>query len=118
MPRLECEFCHIVARRKQAAVVFENDRVIVFRDIRPQAKIHLLVCPKAHYATFMEAPPDEVGYLFTVCRALAERLKIENGFRMVINNGPQSGQIIYHLHVHLLSWLKNLEDETIILALD
>jgi histidine triad (HIT) family protein len=100
-------------RRKPADIVFENERVIVFKDIHPQAKIHLLVCTKAHYPTFMDAPADEIEYLFKVCRALAEKIGIESGFRMTINNGPRGGQIIYHLHVHFLSWIKNLEQKKI-----
>jgi len=105
---MDCVFCHIAAGQSPAGVVFENDRVIIFTDHRPQAKIHLLVCPKAHYPTFMDAPGEEVEYLFKVCRNLAETLSVEDGFRMVINNGSQGGQIVFHLHVHFLSWLKNL----------
>lgn len=110
---MDCEFCAIIMRRLPADIVFENDRVIIFKDHRPQAAIHLLVCPKTHYPTFMEAPGDEVAYLFKVCRKLAETLGVENGFKMVINTGPQGGQIIYHLHVHFLSWLGELEDKKV-----
>ena len=115
---MNCIFCRIIEGREAADVVYENDRVIVFKDHRPQAKIHLLVCPRAHYATFLEAPEDEIAYLFKVCRRLAEYLQIADGFRMTINNGPQGGQIVFHLHVHFLSWLRPLNDEKIELKLD
>ncbi len=108
-----CEFCKIIDRKLPAEIVYENDRVIVFKDHRPQAGIHLLVCPKAHYDTFMDAPADEVTYLFKICRQLAEKLKVKNGFRIVINNGPQAGQIVYHLHIHFLSWTKKLDGDRI-----
>ena len=106
---MDCIFCKIIAKSSPAKIVFENDRVIVFRDHRPQARIHLLICPKTHYPTFLEAPSDEIAYLFKVCARIAEQLGVENGFRMVINNGPQGGQIVYHLHVHFLSSLKELQ---------
>jgi len=110
---MACEFCEIIEGRKPAQVVFENDRVIVFKDHRPQAKSHLLVCPKAHYDTFLDTPPDEVSYLLKVCRSLAEYLEIQEGFRMIINNGPRGGQIIFHLHVHFLCHIRDLGDKKI-----
>jgi histidine triad (HIT) family protein len=115
---MDCEFCDIIARRKSSSIVYENDRVIVFKDIHPQAKIHLQVCPKTHYPTFLDTPSEEIEYLFKVCRKLAEKLGIENGFRMTINNGPQGGQIIYHLHIHFMSWIKNLDREKIEIEVD
>ncbi len=106
---LDCIFCKIITKSAPAEIVFENDRVIVFKDYRPQAKIHLLVCPKVHYRTFLDAPSEEISYLFKVCARLAEQLGVENGFQMLINNGPQGGQIVYHVHVHFMSGLKKLE---------
>lgn len=110
---MQCVFCDIIKRKTTADIIFEDDRVIVFKDYRPQARLHLLVCPKKHYSTFMDAPDDEIEYLFKVCRRLADKLKVENGFRMTINNGPQGGQIVFHLHVHFLSGLKSLGNEKI-----
>lgn len=110
---MHCVFCDIIDHKLPAEIVFEDERVIIFKDHRPQARIHLLVCPKKHFATFMDAPPDEIQYLFKVCRRLADKLKVENGFRMMINNGPQGGQIVYHLHVHFLSQLKAPDSEKI-----
>ncbi len=110
---MDCEFCKIIDRKLPAEIMYENDRVIVFKDYKPKARIHLLVCPRAHYDTFMDAPAEEVAYLFKICRRLAEKLQVENGFRMVINNGSQGGQIIYHLHIHFLSWMKDLDNDRI-----
>lgn len=115
---MECEFCRIIRHHLPAAIVFENERVIIFKDYHPQAKLHLLICPKAHYSTFLDTPPEEIAYLFKVCRKLAEKLKIENGFRMMINNGPRGGQIIFHIHVHFLSGIKELGQEKIDLEVD
>jgi len=109
----DCIFCKIIDRQAPSAIVFENDRVIIFKDHRPKANIHLLVCPKAHYPTFMDTPNDEIAYLLKVCHALAKKLGVENGFRMQINNGPRGGQIVYHTHVHFLCWLKSLPADKI-----
>ncbi len=115
---MSCVFCDIIARRVRADIVYENDRVIIFKDHRPQASIHLLVCPKKHYPTFMETPGDELVYIFKVCRALADKLKVQNGFRMLINNGPRGGQIVFHLHVHFMVWTKELAIEKLELNLN
>lgn len=110
---MDCVFCRIVAGTARAEIIFENDRVVIFHDHWPRATAHLLVVPKAHYATLLETPPDEVAYLMKVCRALAESLQLEDGFRLMINNGPRSGQIVFHLHVHFMSWVKAVGFEKI-----
>jgi histidine triad (HIT) family protein len=115
---MECVFCDIIVGREPAEIVFENDRVVVFKDHRPQAGIHLLVCPKTHYPTFSDAPPEEIGYLLKVCRKMAETLDVKSGFRLMINNGPQGGQIVNHLHVHFLSWIKGLETKKLTMMVD
>ncbi|NMC44044.1 MAG: HIT domain-containing protein [candidate division Zixibacteria bacterium] len=102
----DCIFCRITAGAAPAKIIYENERVVVFHDHRPQATTHLLVVPKRHYATLLETPAEEVEYLFKVCRALAERLQVEEGFRLVINNGSRAGQIVFHVHVHFMSWIK------------
>lgn len=106
-----CIFCQIIEHRAPAQIVFENERVIVFEDYRPRAPIHLLVCPKTHYPDFLSTPPKEVEYLFKICRALADKLKVEKGFRLMINNGAQAGQIVFHLHIHFISQLTENGDE-------
>ncbi|MCK5125406.1 MAG: HIT domain-containing protein [candidate division Zixibacteria bacterium] len=115
---MDCMFCKIINKDSPAKIIFENDRVIIFKDYRPQADTHLLICPKKHYPTFLDTPPDELAYLHKVCGKLAEYLKIENGFRMTINNGPQGGQIVFHIHIHFLSWICDIGDKKIELELD
>jgi len=115
---MDCVFCRITEKKIPARIIFENERVIIFKDHRPQVRLHLLVCPKRHFPTFCDTPIDEVAYLFKVCRQLAEYLKVQNGFRLMINNGPQSGQIVFHLHVHFLCWTRDIGDEKIDLAID
>ncbi|MDD4051802.1 MAG: HIT domain-containing protein [candidate division Zixibacteria bacterium] len=112
---MDCVFCRIIAGTSPARIIFENDRVVIFHDRRPQATTHLLVVSKAHYATLLETPPEEIGYLIKVCRVLAETLQMEDGFRLLINNGSRSGQFVFHLHVHFMSWLKAVGDEKIAL---
>lgn len=112
----DCIFCRIVAGTAPAKKIYENERVVIFHDHRPQATTHLLVVPKRHYATLLETPAEEVDYLLKVCRALAERLQVEEGFRLVVNNGPRSGQIVFHLHVHFMSWIRAVAPEKIELA--
>lgn len=115
---MACDFCDIVEGKKDADIVWQDDRVIVFKDIHPQAKIHLLVCPKTHYPTFLETPGDEIAYLFKVCRKLAETIGVEEGFKLIIHNGPLGGQILFHLHVHFMSHLKTLGPEKVELTIE
>lgn len=100
----ECVFCKIVRREAPARIVYEDDDTIVFHDIHPSAPTHLLVCPKEHYNTFLETPPEVLPKLQSVVRTVTEQLGIDkSGFRMIINNGRGGGQIIFHLHIHLLA---------------
>lgn len=110
---MDCPFCRIIRHQAKAKIVFENEQAVVFKDHRPQAPVHLLVCPRKHYATFMDTPPEEMAHLFKICRRLADKLKVENGFRLVVNNGPQGGQIIYHIHIHFLSWIREWDENKI-----
>lgn len=115
---MACDFCDIIAGKRNADIIWQNERVIIFKDIHPQARIHLLVCPKAHHPAFSETPIDEVAYLFKVCRKLAETIGVEDGFKLVIHNGPQGGQIIFHLHVHFMSQIKSLGSQTVDMTMD
>jgi histidine triad (HIT) family protein len=115
---MSCVFCEIIAGQAPAAILYEDERVVIFRDHKPHARIHLLVCTRNHYATFLDAPAEEVTYVIKVCRALADKLKVQNGFRLLINNGPQGGQIIFHLHMHFMAWVGELPEGRIELELD
>jgi histidine triad (HIT) family protein len=100
---MSCTFCDIIAHKKPAKIFFEDDRVIVFADIFPRAEVHLLICPKSHYSTILNAPDEQVLPLIETSRYIARKLGIEDNFRLVLNNGAKAGQIIEHLHFHFLS---------------
>lgn len=99
-------FERIVAREIPADIVYEDDRVLAFRDIRPQAPVHVLVVPKRLIPRINEAQPaDEavLGHLLLTAAAVARQLGLgASGFRLVINNGRDGGESVPHLHVHVL----------------
>ncbi|MBM3500219.1 MAG: histidine triad nucleotide-binding protein [Armatimonadetes bacterium] len=102
----DCLFCRIVAKEIPATVVAEDDELLAFKDINPQAPIHLLIIPKRHIAnTAASEAGDEalLGRLLRFgCRAAGEAGVAESGFRLVLNNGPDSGEAVPHLHLHVL----------------
>jgi histidine triad (HIT) family protein len=101
-----CLFCNVVAKTVPAQIVFENDRVVAFRDIRPGAPTHVLVIPRAHIDGVHEAKPEDfemLGHVVLAARDVAEQLGlVRGGYRLVINQGPDAGQSVPHLHVHVL----------------
>jgi histidine triad (HIT) family protein len=101
-----CLFCNIVAKKTPADVVFEDDRVLAFRDIRPVAPVHALVIPKAHIAGIHDAKPVDVealGRVLLAARDVAEKLGLSTGgYRIVINEGADAGQSVFHLHAHVI----------------
>lgn len=100
----DCLFCSIVEGEVPADVVFENDHVIAFKDINPQAPYHALVIPRQHVATVAELETD--GMMDELTRAanfLARQEGIvEDGYRLVVNCNENGGQAVYHLHMHIL----------------
>lgn len=101
-----CLFCRIVNKELPGKIIYEDDLVIVFEDIQPQAPIHTLVVPKKHFATLLDVDEEDKGildHILMVAKNIAKAKGIaETGFRLVINNNPKGGQTIYHLHLHLL----------------
>lgn len=99
-------FEKIVARQIPADIVYEDDEVIAFRDIRPQAPVHVLIIPKRLIPRIGEAMPSDaalLGHLLTVVGEVARRVGVsEAGYRLVINNGRDGGETVPHLHCHLL----------------
>ena len=102
----KCIFCNIVAGNILAAILYQDDRVIVIRDISHQAPVHLLVMPREHIPSLAELTDEQrdlVAHLIYVCNETAGREGIaERGYRLVMNNGPDAGQEVPHLHIHLL----------------
>ncbi|MCA1770127.1 MAG: histidine triad nucleotide-binding protein [Halomonas sp.] len=103
---MACLFCQIVNREIPADIVFEDDEVLAFEDIAPQAPTHLLVIPKRHVATLNDLEESDqalVGRLPIVAARLArERGFAEEGYRVVMNCNDDGGQTVYHIHLHLM----------------
>jgi histidine triad (HIT) family protein len=98
-------FEKIIARQIPADIVLENDKLIAFRDVNPQAPVHVLIVPKRVLPRLAEATPADrelLGELLVAAGELAKKLGLNNGFRVVINSGPDAGESVPHLHVHLL----------------
>jgi len=103
----DCVFCRIAGHESPAEVVFEDDDVVVFKDLHPAAPIHLLVVPKEHIPTVQEAKGTTVAGLVDRARQLAVAQGFaENGYKLVINCGHDGGQVVNHLHLHLLAGTK------------
>lgn len=101
----DCIFCLIVRREAPARIIYQDDEVTAFHDANPQAPVHVLIVPNRHIIGVAQATPEDtplLGKLLLVARQLAEDLKITNGYRLVVNSGPLSGQSVFHLHLHLL----------------
>lgn len=103
---VDCIFCKIAGHEIPAGVVYEDEDVIAFKDINPQAPIHLLIVPKKHVASIMEINDDNKDIVNKIVKAaqnLARQNNIDSkGFRLVVNTGNDGGQTVNHLHFHLL----------------
>jgi histidine triad (HIT) family protein len=101
-----CLFCNIVAKSIPAQIVLENEHVVAFKDIRPVAPTHALVIPKRHIVGVHEATAEDaatLGQVLLAARDVAEKLGLgEGGYRLVINQGPDAGQSVFHVHCHVL----------------
>jgi len=100
----DCLFCGIVEGRVPANVVYSDEHVLAFKDIHPQAPVHLLIIPRKHYASLDKTDdPGLLGHILGVAAQLARENGIaENGYRVVLNCNGDGGQTVYHLHAHLL----------------
>ena len=104
-----CLFCKIVAGIIPSTKVYEDDLVLAFRDIAPQAPTHILVIPKAHIGSVAEVTPansNVVAHIFEVIPAIAAKEGLTNGYRVVSNCGADAGQTVQHLHFHILGGKK------------
>lgn len=102
----DCLFCKIAQRKIPAQIVYEDEAVLAFKDIAPQAPVHLLIIPIKHFTHLSDLelePPTHALSLLRAVQKLAQEFKIaESGYRTVMNTNPQGGQSVYHLHLHLL----------------
>lgn len=110
MSEQDCIFCKIVRKEMDAEVVYEDDEVLAFNDIRGRAPVHVLVIPKQHVGSLEEIvklPEAVARRLFEVSQRVAEKLGVaESGYAVRINNGPDAGQEVFHLHLHVLGGQK------------
>lgn len=106
---MDCIFCKIVSGEIPSEKVYENDKVIAFKDINPMAPVHILIIPKEHIGGVDELNERNAGIvkvIMLVAKHLAESFNLENGWRIVSNVGEDGGQTVRHLHFHLLGGKK------------
>jgi histidine triad (HIT) family protein len=103
---VECIFCKIISGENPGEIIYRDNQVTAFRDIHPVAPVHILIVPNHHIASINEIRKvDEklIGHLFFVANQIAEQEGIQqNGYRLIINHGVHGGQVIFHLHLHLI----------------
>lgn len=103
----DCLFCKIARKEIPAQIVFDDGDVLAFKDIHPQAPVHVLIIPKKHVANVLEISTEDVSLLGNIQRAavaLADQFSVRaSGFRLVVNNGSDAGQAVGHLHYHFLA---------------
>ena len=100
-----CLFCKIIAGEIPSTRVYEDETVLAFRDIAPQAPTHILVIPKTHIGSVAEITAENSGvvaHIFEIIPAIAKAEGLENGYRVVSNCGEDAGQTVHHLHFHIL----------------
>ncbi|MCF0120803.1 MAG: histidine triad nucleotide-binding protein [Oscillospiraceae bacterium] len=105
----DCIFCKIAAHEIPSTCLYEDEDVFAFRDINPQAPVHFLVIPKKHIESAAAVTPENstlVAKCFEVIAKLAAQEKLDNGFRVISNCGPDAGQTVFHLHFHVIAGRK------------
>jgi histidine triad (HIT) family protein len=102
----ECIFCRIIKKEIPADIVYENSRILAFRDINQVAPVHILLIPKKHIATFLDVQEGDMALLgeiqYTAAK-IAREMGLEKGFRLVGNCNKDAGQLVFHIHYHLLA---------------
>jgi histidine triad (HIT) family protein len=103
---MDCIFCRIISGDIPSDILYQDEQVVAFRDINPKAPVHLLLVPRKHIESLAELSEDEasiMGHLVAVANRLAGEAGIsDKGYRLVANSGPEGGQEVPHLHLHLL----------------
>ncbi len=100
-----CIFCRIIKGEIPSSKVYEDEKMYVFKDIEPKAKIHLLAVPKTHFKLLSEMGEEEAGILAYMLKKIPQIAKDNgclNGYRLIINQGDDAGQTVFHLHIHIL----------------
>jgi len=103
---IDCVFCKIIAGKLEGEFVYQDDEIVAFRDINPQAPVHILIVPRKHISSLNDVKPEDVpliGKLAIVAQKIAKEFGVaETGYRLIWNTGENAGQWIYHVHIHLL----------------
>lgn len=102
---MDCIFCKIAAGDIPAKKAYEDESVIAFDDLEPQAPVHILIIPKEHIASCAEITEENsavIAHIFTVAAKLGKELGLDNGYRIVNNCGKDGGQTVHHLHFHFM----------------
>jgi histidine triad (HIT) family protein len=102
---MDCIFCKIIAGTIPSRKVYEDDHIYAFADIDPKAPVHVLFVPKKHISSLAEADAENaalIGQLHLAASRVAAEQNLTHGYRTVINTGPEGGQTVFHLHLHLL----------------
>lgn len=108
---MECIFCKIIAGEIPAHKVYENDKSIAFLDIRPVNPGHTLIVPKEHYENFLDAPSEVLAAMMDATQKVAKAVLLatgDNSFNLGVNNGVVAGQVVFHLHLHIMP--RHLDD--------
>lgn len=104
---MQCIFCDIAAGKQRAKIVYEDDRAVAFHDIDPKAPTHILIIPRKHIDGPLSVDDSNetiIGHLLTVAAEVARQIGIaDSGYRLVVNQGQDGGQSVFHLHFHLLA---------------
>jgi histidine triad (HIT) family protein len=101
----DCIFCKIVNKELPSSIVYEDEEIMAFNDINPQAPVHIIIIPKKHIPRVSDLNEEDaalVGRLIIVAKKLAQEKGIEDGYRLVCNCNPGAGQSVFHIHFHLL----------------
>jgi len=109
---MDCLFCQIIDRKMPAEILYEDEDLVVFQDINPEAPVHFLIVPKTHIETLNSLDEGTAGIaakMVLAAKRLAELYQIQSGYRLIINCGRGAGQIISHLHMHFMGgWGRRL----------
>lgn len=105
----DCVFDQIVAGKIPADIVYQDETVLAFNDLHPKAPVHVLIIPKKHIASMAEISPEDVpivGHMLEVANIVAKKKGIPGAYKLVINTGADAGQVVMHMHMHLLGGKK------------
>jgi histidine triad (HIT) family protein len=107
----DCIFCKIVNGKMPADIVYQDERVAVFRDIHPKAPVHVLIVPRKHIVSLAELASEDLpiaAHMLEIANVVADREGAGSSYKLVVNTGKQAGQVVMHLHMHLLAGKKLL----------